>query len=95
MRLRFEVEPEETVIAVDGKPITGRELEVARDDAEHQLQYSAPGFLPEEETVRFDESQRLTVRLKPDRKRPRPDRPATRPDRPVRPDRIDSDSPYK
>ena len=100
IRLRFEVEPEGAEITVDGKPVAGAELEVPRDEAAHSFRVAAAGFVAEEEQIRFDESQRLVVRLKPEPKehgtrRPRPERPPETPRRPQRPERIDSDSPYK
>jgi eukaryotic-like serine/threonine-protein kinase len=100
IRLRFEVEPDGAEISVDGKPVAGAELEVPRDEAAHSLRVAAAGFVAEEEQIRFDESQRLVVRLKPEPKepgtrRPRPERPPETPRRPQRPERIDSDSPYK
>ncbi len=99
IRLRFDVEPEDAEITVDGKPVIGRELEVPRDDADHSLRVAAAGFVAEEEQIRFDESQRLVVRLKPEPRTPGPRRPRTErpetPSRPQRPERIESDSPYK
>ena len=110
IRLRFEVEPPQTVITLDGTALAGAELEVPRDEAEHLLQFAAPGFIAQEEQIRFDESQRLMVRLKPaardpktGARRPRTAEPtedlsedeAASPRRPQRPERIDSESPYK
>jgi fused signal recognition particle receptor len=90
--LRFAVEPTSAVIAVDGAPVKAAELVVAKDDAVHKLRITAPGYLAHEETVRFDESQRLAVQLKragdPGRKDPKRDKDRTRNER------IDSESPY-
>jgi hypothetical protein len=90
--LRFAVEPTSAVIAVDGAPVKAAELVVAKDDVVHKLRITAPGYLAHEETVRFDESQRLAVQLKragdPGRKDPKRDKDRTRNER------IDSESPY-
>jgi len=88
--LRFAVDPAGAVILVDGARIKGAELAVAKDDAVHTLRITAPGYVAHDETLRFDETQRLVFQLK-------------RAARPVRPtgrrqgsntDRIDSESPY-
>jgi tRNA A-37 threonylcarbamoyl transferase component Bud32 len=98
--LRFAIEPRASAIALDGKDITGSEVVVPRDDAVHRVRITAPGYLAHDETVRFDENQRLVVQLKAatpvrgkDPRTGRRDRPE-RTDRPDRPDRIDSKSPY-
>jgi eukaryotic-like serine/threonine-protein kinase len=91
--LRFAVDPAGAVITVDGAPVHGTELVVPRDSADHALQITAPGRVSHEETIRFDESQRLAVQLpratgpvhsKPPRPQPGDDRDG----------RIDSKSPY-
>jgi eukaryotic-like serine/threonine-protein kinase len=103
--LRFAIEPAGAVILLDGAQIKAAELVVAKDDASHTLRITAPGYVGHDETVRFDESQRLAFQLKRapktgrgnDHKRDpgdRTDRP-DRPDRNDRTDRIDSESPYK
>jgi hypothetical protein len=95
--LRFAVEPRGSSITLDGKDVTASQMVVPKDDAVHHLRITAPGYVAHEETIRFDESQRLVVQLKgasPVRgKDPRTRRP-DRTDRPDRPDRIDSKSPY-
>jgi eukaryotic-like serine/threonine-protein kinase len=62
--LRFAVEPAGATILVDGTRVQGSELVVPRDDRTHTLRITAPGRLAHDETVRFDESQRLEVQLK-------------------------------
>ena len=91
--LRFAVEPAGAVILLDGAQIKATEKVVPRDDASHTLRITATGHVAHDETIRFDESQRLVVQLK-------------RVIRPVRgnggdrhkqgsdTERIDSESPY-
>jgi len=86
--LRFAVEPAGAAITIDGKPVRGGELAVAPDTADHALRITAPGHQPHEETVRFDESQRLSVQLK------RAAEPARGKPKTAHTDRIDSQSPY-
>jgi serine/threonine-protein kinase len=62
--LRFAVEPAGATILVDGTRVQGSELVVLRDDQTHTLRITAPGRLPHDDTVRFDESQRLVVQLR-------------------------------
>jgi eukaryotic-like serine/threonine-protein kinase len=87
--LRFSVEPRGAAITVDGKPVTSGELVVPRDSAEHRLEIKAPGFVAHDETLHYDESQRLEVQLHRVTTRPTPARPN------AKPDRIESESPYK
>jgi serine/threonine-protein kinase len=87
--LRFSVEPRGAAITLDGKPVIGGELVVPRDTAEHRLEIKAAGYAPHDETLHFDESQRLEVQLKRAPTRPTPARPN------AKPDRIESESPYK
>jgi serine/threonine protein kinase len=88
--LRFAVEPAGAAILVDGARIKGAELAVTKDDAVHTLRITAPGYVAHDETLRFDETQRLVVQLKH----------AARPVRPTghrqgsNTERIDSESPY-
>jgi len=103
--LRFAVDPLGAAIVIDGQPVNGSEIVVPRDAADHALRITAPGHMPHDETLRFDESQRVTVQLRPNpapgRGKPRPDSatPAERArkergDRGDRGDRIESQSPY-
>jgi serine/threonine-protein kinase len=62
--LRFAVDPKSAAVTVDGKPVADNELVIAKDDAPHQLHITAPGFAPHDETIHFDESQRVSVELK-------------------------------
>jgi hypothetical protein len=88
--LRFSVEPAGAVILVDGTRVKGREHVVTKDDAVHTLRITAPGHLAHDESVRFDESQRLVVQLK---RAARPGRTDGR--KPgSNTERIDSESPY-
>jgi eukaryotic-like serine/threonine-protein kinase len=87
--LRFEVDPAGAAITLDGTHVAGHELAVAKDSATHALRITAPGRIAHDETVRFDESQRLVVQLKrtadPVRDKPHKEHPN---------ERIDSQSPY-
>ncbi|HEU4731146.1 MAG TPA: serine/threonine-protein kinase [Kofleriaceae bacterium] len=88
--VRFSVDPASAAIAVDGVRIKDTELVVPRDSAPHVLRITAPGHVAHDETIRFDENQRVVVQLRraggparpADRHKPRPD------------ERIDSESPY-
>jgi hypothetical protein len=99
--LRFAVDPPGAVIILDGRRISGSELAVARDAAAHYLRITAAGYLGHDETISFDESQRLVVQL---RHAAGPTRGssirkdgsgADRVDRVNRVNRIDSKSPYE
>jgi len=95
--LRFAIEPATSKILVDGKPVTGSELIVPKDDAKHTLQISSAGHTSHSEELTFTESQRIQLQLKPTKSAGKPDRTRphrTRPDR-TKPDRIDSTSPYQ
>jgi len=91
--LRFAVEPAGAVILLDGTQIKATELVVPKDGASHTLRITAPGHVAHDETIRFDESQRLVVQLK---RVVRPVR-GTGSDRHKQgsdTERIDSESPY-
>jgi len=64
---------------------------VAKDDAEHKLHIAAAGYTPHDETIRFDESQRLRIELK---KAATAGRPTGKKDPKGGDDRIDTQSPY-
>jgi serine/threonine-protein kinase len=90
--LRLAIEPAGATITLDDAPVAGLELVVPRDGKQHHLRITAAGYLPDDETVSFDESQRLVVQLKkaaaPGRGKPHKDRPTERPEK------IESQSPY-
>jgi serine/threonine-protein kinase len=92
--LRLAIEPAGATITLDDAPVTGPELVVPRDAKQHHLRITASGYLPDDETVSFDESQRLVVQLKkaaaPGRGKPHKERP----EHPERPEKIESQSPY-
>jgi serine/threonine-protein kinase len=93
--LRFAVQPSAAVITLDGTRLNGSELVVHKDAAPHRLRITAAGYLGHEETISFDESQRLVVQLmhvaSPTQgKDPRKDRSRTE-----RTERIESRSPYE
>jgi hypothetical protein len=89
--LRLAIEPAGATVTLDDQPVTGLELVVPRDGKQHHLRITATGYVPDDETVSFDESQRLVVQLK---KATGPGRGKPRKDRPERPERIESQSPY-
>jgi serine/threonine-protein kinase len=61
--LRFALEPAGAAVELDDVFVTARQIRVRRDDAPHRVRITAPGFTAYESQVRFDESQKLTVRL--------------------------------
>ena len=90
--LKFSVEPKTAKITLDGKPVDGDELPIAKDGDEHELVITAPGHVEHHDKIRFEESQRISVQLKKTAAKPsRPTRPVKKPGKP---DRIDSESPY-
>ena len=91
--LKFGVEPKTAKITLDGKPVTGDELAIAKDSAEHQLVITSPGHETHRDTIRLDESQRISVQLT--KLAAKPSRPARPPKKSGKPDRIDSESPYQ
>lgn len=96
--LRFNVEPKDATIVVDGQTVTGGELVVGMDGNDHALTVNAPGFIEHSEPVRFDVSQRLVIRLQ--RAAKTTSKPAKRPaKRPAsqetKRERIESESPYQ
>jgi hypothetical protein len=97
--LRLAIDPIGAAITVDGERVTGTEIVVRKDGAPHRLRIAALGYLEYDETIRFDESQRLVVQLKravgvvrgKDRQKDRkPERTGS-----DRPERIESRSPYE
>jgi serine/threonine protein kinase len=93
--LRLQIEPADATVTLDDKPVSSTELVVVRDAATHHVRITAAGYLPDDETVSFTESQRLVVQLKraatPGR-RTHKDRPSERPEKP---EKIESHSPYE
>jgi serine/threonine-protein kinase len=89
--LRFAVEPAVAAVELDGVFVAARQIKVHKDDAPHVLRITAAGFTSHEGEVRFDASQKLTIRLK------RAPQTAVRPARPAKPQpsRIESHSPYE
>ncbi len=92
--LRFSVVPTHATVTVDGQRVTDGELVVTRDSDKHDVTIAAPGFVTRTEHIAFDETQRLSfqlARVDPPARKP----PARRPPAVNKPDRIDTDSPYK
>jgi len=88
--LHFAVDPASAAVTVDGNAVTNNELVIAKDDAAHKLHITAPGFAPHDETIHFDESQRVSVELKKAAVVARPGRK----DPKGSDSRIDTESPY-
>jgi serine/threonine protein kinase len=84
--LRLAIDPSSATIAIDGRKVTGPEISVPRDTRTHQMKITAPGYVAHEDTISFDESQRLVVQLKRAAGRGKTT--------PRDPDGIDSQSPY-
>jgi serine/threonine protein kinase len=61
--LKFTVDASNATITVDGNKLDAGELTVAKDDAPHALHITAPGRAAHDETLHFDENQRLTIQL--------------------------------
>ena len=61
--LKFTVDAANATIPVDGRKLDAPELTVGKDDAAHSLHITAPGRAPHDETLHFDESQRLSIEL--------------------------------
>jgi eukaryotic-like serine/threonine-protein kinase len=87
--LQLAVDPPTAVIMIDGR-VTGTELSVAQDRADHQLQVTAPGYVAYQAPISFEANQRLVIQLRPTR--PTRGRPATAP-HPDKP-RLVIQSPY-
>jgi serine/threonine-protein kinase len=97
--LRLAVQPPGAAITLDGAPVNGTELTVAKDAAPHQLRIVAAGYVAYNETISFDENQRLVVKLERTGRPPR-DRTAPRDEHTILPktdpdNRIESKSPYE
>ena len=61
--LRFSIVPSSARVYVDGGRITTDHIEVAKDDALHKIRISAPGYVSHDETIKFDETQKLAIEL--------------------------------
>ncbi|HET9627145.1 MAG TPA: hypothetical protein VFP84_37555, partial [Kofleriaceae bacterium] len=61
--LKLEVDASNATITLDGKKVAAGELTVERDAAPHALHITAPGRVAHDETLRFDENQRLSIQL--------------------------------
>ena len=89
------MQPKAAKVTVDGKLVANGELVVTKDAAKHTVSVAAPGFTTQTEEITFEETQRLAYDLARVGKPNRP-RNNTRPGgRNTKPDRIDTDSPYK
>ncbi len=89
----FVVEPASATIELDDKPVTGGEQVISRDATTHRIRIAAPGYVTHEESLALPENQRLVVQLKRSTKPTIRDRGQGK--KPGKPDRIESESPYK
>jgi serine/threonine-protein kinase len=93
--LRFAITPPEAQVEVDGKHADADQVTVQKDDAKHHIHIAAAGYLPHDEDIRFDETQRLTIELEHVAAKPaKPDRGHPQPPPKKHPDKIESESPY-
>ena len=97
--LRLMIQPPGAAITLDGKRIRETEVVVTRDAAPHQLRIVAAGYLAYDETISFDETQRLVIKLERAGRPPR-DKTAPRDPHKILPktdpdNRIESKSPYE
>jgi serine/threonine-protein kinase len=90
--IRFEVDPANATIVVDGKPIDGDKLEVPKDDKTHEVSITAKGFQTYKEELTFSETQKLVVHLDKIGQKPKPRPPIKKRD--PKTERIDTKSPY-
>ena len=91
--IRFDVDPSHAKIVVDGKPLDGTSLEVAKDDALHALSITAKGYQSYEGELTFGETQKLVVKLDKVGQKPTTTR-TPKPTKDGKPERIDTKSPY-
>jgi serine/threonine-protein kinase len=89
--IRFEVEPSNAAIEIDGNPVNGTTLDVPKDGKRHGIVITASGYQLYKEDVVFDENQKLVIKL--DKAGAKPTK-RTRPVKSSKPDRIDPNSPY-
>ncbi|HEY5927022.1 MAG TPA: serine/threonine-protein kinase [Kofleriaceae bacterium] len=92
--IKFAVEPKHAVITVDDKPIDNAELVIGKDDTEHTIKVTAPGFEPHTDTLKFDESQKIIIRLDRAAKATRTGKQTPTKQQPTKRERIDTESPY-
>jgi serine/threonine protein kinase len=90
--LRFAITPPEAQVEIDGKHADADQVTVQKDDAKHHIHIVAAGYLPHDEDVRFDETQRLTIELEHVAAKPVKGHPQPPPKK--HPDKIESESPY-
>jgi serine/threonine-protein kinase len=63
--LKFEIEPAgaAAVVTLDGVIVKDRQITRPKSDVTHKVRITAPGFVTVDDTVKFDENQKLRVRL--------------------------------
>ena len=94
--VKFVIEPNDAVVSVDGNTVSGGELTAPKDDADHKLSVMRPGYKPHDEALKFDENQKVVIRLDREVKAApirRPAKPPTKQE--TKKERIDTESPYK
>jgi hypothetical protein len=93
--LRLAVDPPGAAITIDGAAVQGTEVVVPRDAAAHLLRITAAGYREYDALIAFDETQRLTVQLKPATATPRTGGSRDDHSRTGSNDLIDSSNPYE
>jgi hypothetical protein len=90
--LRFAIEPASAEVEIDGVRANADQVVEPKDGEMHKVHITAAGYLPHDENVRFDETQRLTIELQ--KAGAKPTKPQIHPTTKNRPDKIESQSPY-
>jgi len=90
--LRFAIEPASAEVEIDGVRANADQVVEPKDGLTHKVHITAAGFVPHDEMVRFDETQRLTIELQ--KAGAKPTKPQIHPTTKNRPDKIESQSPY-
>ncbi len=92
--LKFSVAPPSARIYLDGSRLRSNEIVVPKDDAPHKVHISAPGFVPYDETITFDETQKLAIDLSRSSRAGRATKAASTSTANRGSDKIESQSPY-
>jgi eukaryotic-like serine/threonine-protein kinase len=90
--LRFAITPPDAEVEIDGKHADADQVTVQKDEAKHHIHIVAAGYVPHDEDIRFDETQRLTIELEHVAAKPVKGHPQPPPKK--HPDKIESESPY-
>ena len=91
--VRFAITPPTADVEIDGKHADADQITVQKDDARHHIHITAAGYVPHDEDIRFDETQRLTIELEHVAAKPVKGHPPVTTTK-KHPDKIESESPY-